>query len=53
MKVAEGLLAAGHVTPHPHRRMSGGLASVAEGVEAVRRGKVSGVKLVYRVDAVE
>jgi aspyridone synthetase trans-acting enoyl reductase len=49
MEMAEGLLAEGKIAPHPHRTMSGGLRSVPEGIEAVRTGKVSGVKLVYPI----
>jgi len=43
------LLAQGKIRPHPQEVRDGGLEGVLDGVEDLRQGKVSGVKLVYRV----
>lgn len=48
-QVAQGLLDSGAVVPHPIRERSGGLKGVIDGVDMVRKGEVSGVKLVYRI----
>lgn len=48
-QVAQGLLDTGAIVPHPIRQESGGLKGVIDGVDMVRKGEVSGVKLVYRI----
>lgn len=50
MEVAEKLWAQGKWTPHPQRIMRRGLLGIVEGMQEMREGKVSGEKLVYRVD---
>lgn len=47
--VAGRLIGEGMVVPHPVRVGEGGLGGVVTGVTDVGTGKVSGVKLVYRV----
>lgn len=47
--ITQQLVNAGQIAPHPARVGERGLEGVFEGLEAMRRGKVSGVKLVYRV----
>lgn len=47
--LTEKLLAGGKLKPHPVKLCEGGLQGVLEGLNLVRDGKVSGVKLVYRV----
>ena len=47
--VAEALLAAGKIQVHPPSVRGGGLRGVLNGLQAMRQGKVSGEKLVYRV----
>lgn len=48
-KLSEGLIGEGKVRPHPVRVGEKGLEGVFEGMQMLREGKVSGVKLVYRV----
>jgi NADPH:quinone reductase-like Zn-dependent oxidoreductase len=48
--IAEKLIADGKVTPHPPQIGKDGLKGVLEGLQLMREGKVSGKKLVYRVD---
>lgn len=48
--LAEELLAEGKLTPAPYRNGEGGLEGVLEGLDDLRNGRVSGEKLVYRVD---
>ncbi|KAI0489983.1 putative zinc-binding oxidoreductase ToxD [Xylaria cf. heliscus] len=48
--MAEGLWAGGKLKTHPERVGEGGLLGCLDGMEEMRRGRVSGVKLVYRVD---
>jgi hypothetical protein len=47
--VAEPLLAAGKIKPHPVKVMPGGLNGVTAGWDLYRQGKISGEKLVYRI----
>ncbi|KAJ5669811.1 alcohol dehydrogenase [Penicillium macrosclerotiorum] len=47
--VVQGLLDAGQIESHPYKERRGGLAGVAEGIDAVRKGEVNGYKLVYGV----
>jgi len=48
--LTERLLTQGDLKPHPGRAGERGLQGILEGVELLAEGKVSGVKLVYRVD---
>jgi len=48
--LTEKLLADGRVKPHPAEVGEGGLEGVFKGLQAMREGRVSGKKLVYRVD---
>jgi hypothetical protein len=48
--LAEELWARGKWTPHPQRVEKGGLLDVKDVLRQMREGKVSGEKLVYRVD---
>jgi len=50
-RVAEQLLAEGHITPHSFQEEQGGLGAVTDGLDAVRKGQVSGYKLVYTINA--
>lgn len=49
-QIAEKLWAKGKWKPHPQRIGSDGLLGVIQGMQEMREGKVSGEKLVYRVD---
>ena len=49
-KLAERLWAEGKWVVHPHRVCGGGVAGVIEGMKEGREGKISGEKLVYRVE---
>lgn len=49
-EVAEALWTEGRWKPHPQRVGPGGLLGAIDGMQEMREGKVSGVKLVYRVD---
>ncbi|KAB8360964.1 hypothetical protein FH972_024696 [Carpinus fangiana] len=49
-EAAETLWAKGAWRPHPQRIETGGLLGVSGGLQEMREGKVSGVKLVYLVD---
>lgn len=49
-RITEGLLATGQLKPHPITLGKEGLVGVFEGMQKAREGKVSGEKLVYRVD---
>lgn len=51
--IAEQLWVEGKWTPHPQKFGSGGLNGVIDGLQEGRDGKISGVKLVYRVDDTE
>jgi len=51
--VAEKLWAQGRWQPHPLRLEPGGLQGIIDGMQQMREGKVSGEKLVYRVDDTE
>ena len=48
--IAEKLLNEGKVKPHPVDLRPGGLKGVLEGLDEMRKGKVSGKKLVYKVE---
>lgn len=48
--LAERLWAEGKWKSHPEKVGGGGLLGCIEGMEELRQGRVSGVKLVYRVD---
>jgi aspyridone synthetase trans-acting enoyl reductase len=47
--IAQGLLDKGAIVPHPHEERTGGLEAVLDGVDSVRKGEISGTKLVYRI----
>ncbi len=51
--VVEEFLEKGMIKNHPTSLRSGGLEAVLSGMEELKSGKVSGVKLVYRVDEVQ
>ena len=44
------MIASSQIAVHPPRVGRGGLQGVFDGLEQLKEGKVSGVKLVYRVD---
>lgn len=46
---AEELVAIGAIRPHPAKEMPGDWPEVLEGIDQLRKGKVRGEKLVYRV----
>ncbi|KAI6760365.1 hypothetical protein HG530_009225 [Fusarium avenaceum] len=48
-KIAGGLLLQGKLVAHPVSHQKGGLEKVLEGVDMMRKGNVSGVKLVYTI----
>jgi len=48
--IAESLWAQGKWTPHPQRIEEGGLLGISDGLQQMRDSRVSGEKLVYRVD---
>lgn len=48
-ELSERLLEQGKIKPHPLKVAEGGLEGVFDGLEQLRRGKVSGQKLVYRL----
>jgi len=48
--LAEKLLKEGKIKAHPVDVRPGGLKGVLEGLDEMRKGKVSGKKLVYRVE---
>lgn len=52
-KLAETLLAEGKVIPHPIKVMPGGIESIPAGLDLLRKGKISGQKIVYRIDSQE
>lgn len=49
-RITEGLLATEQIKPHPVTLGKEGLLGVFEGMQKAREGRVSGEKLVYRVD---
>ncbi|KAF4543480.1 Zinc-binding oxidoreductase [Lasiodiplodia theobromae] len=51
-KVAGELLAQGKIKPHPAEVREGGLEGILDGLEDMKQDKVSGVKLVYKVQDV-
>ena len=50
IETADKLWADGKWVPHPQRVGSGGLLGAIDGMQMMKDGKVSGQKLVYRVD---
>lgn len=48
--ITEKLLAEGKLEAHPDKLGAGGLEGALKGMEEQKAGKVSGVKLVYKVD---
>ncbi|KAG9238560.1 chaperonin 10-like protein [Amylocarpus encephaloides] len=50
MALTEKLLAEGALKPHPAKVGSGGLEGVLNGMDDMKNGKVSGVKLVYNFE---
>lgn len=48
-ELATKLLTSQQLTVHPTKVGSGGLQGVLNGLEELKSGKVSGVKLVYRI----
>lgn len=44
------MIASSQIAVHPPRVGRGGLQGVLDGLEQLKEGKISGVKLVYRVD---
>ncbi|KAK3111725.1 hypothetical protein LTR53_012732 [Teratosphaeriaceae sp. CCFEE 6253] len=49
-ELAEKLLAEKKIQVHPPRLEKGGLQGVFDGLQQLKEGKVSGVKLVYKID---
>jgi NADPH:quinone reductase-like Zn-dependent oxidoreductase len=49
-ELSEKLITAGQITAHPPKVGKDGLVGVFDGLQQFREGKVSGVKLVYRVE---
>jgi NADPH:quinone reductase-like Zn-dependent oxidoreductase len=49
-KLSEGLVAEGKIRVHPPRVGKDGLKGVLNGFQAMREGRVSGEKLVYRIE---
>jgi len=49
-RLTENLVKEGKIKPHPIRVGGEGLVGVFDGMQQMREGKVSGVKLVYRVE---
>ncbi|KAM3065602.1 Trans-enoyl reductase boa5 [Clarireedia jacksonii] len=52
VKTAEELIWEGKLKSHPTRLMEGGLNGVIDGVDLLRKGKISGEKLVYSLAGV-
>lgn len=50
IEMAEKLVADGKITPHPEHIGKHGLKGVLDGLQLMREGKVSGEKLVYRIE---
>lgn len=50
--LAEKLVGGGLIKAHPAKVMEGGLEGIVGGMQMLKEGKVSGVKLVYRVGEV-
>lgn len=48
--IADRLWHEGQWKPHPQRLEKGGLSAISDGLQQMREGKVSGEKLVYRID---
>jgi hypothetical protein len=49
-QLSEELVRAGKLKPHPVKVGKDGLVGVFDGLQQMREGKVSGVKLVYRIE---
>jgi hypothetical protein len=52
-KLAEALLAQDRFKAHPLRVCPGGLGGVLSGMQEMKEGKVSGKKLVYRIEDID
>ena len=52
-QLAQTLLDEGEIEAHGHEKVAGGLAGVIDGMDRVRKGLVSGTKLVYEVSSVD
>ena len=50
MEISTKLIASSQIAVHPPKVGKDGLKGVIQGMDDLRDGKVSGVKLVYRVD---
>lgn len=50
LELATKLLAEGKLKPHPEQAGKDGLKGVLEGLQFLREDKVSGAKLVYKVE---
>jgi hypothetical protein len=48
--LSAGLVSDKHIRAHPQQVGAGGLKGMFEGLESMRKGVVSGKKLVYRID---
>jgi aspyridone synthetase trans-acting enoyl reductase len=48
--VAQQMLAEGRIQGHAYETRRGGLEALVDGIDEVRKGRVAGRKLVYRVD---
>jgi hypothetical protein len=49
-RVSEDLINCGKVKPHTVDVRPGGLEAISQGLKDLEEGKVSGVKLVYRIE---
>jgi hypothetical protein len=49
VRLTEGLVEEGRVKAHPVKVMEGGLEGILGGMQMLKEGRASGVKLVYRV----
>jgi aspyridone synthetase trans-acting enoyl reductase len=47
--IAQRLIDEGRILPHLKEERTGGLAAIADGMQAVRRGEIKGKKLVYAI----
>ena len=50
LKKVPALVSSGAIKPNPIKVWDGGLAAINEGLQYMREGKVSGEKIVYRVE---
>jgi hypothetical protein len=49
-EISSKLIASAQIAVHPPKVGKGGLKGVLEGLEDLKEGRVSGVKLVYRIN---